>query len=161
MADEELKSCGICGATIYPEHLASGRAAVLKGQLLCPACLNDKKSETNSPPMTIDGEPAVALIDEQELEKSGRKVIKAFGGVSAQKADESLFQRALQKTGTGATRVKIFHTKMNDGAAEFMCHSINEWTDKNPEVDIKLVQSTVGIWEGKHAEPHLILTVWY
>ena len=32
MADEELKSCGICGATIYPEHLASGRAAVLKGQ---------------------------------------------------------------------------------------------------------------------------------
>jgi hypothetical protein len=162
MADEEgIKSCEICGATIYPEHLSSGRAAVLKGQLLCPVCLNEKKSETTSTPLTVDGEPAVALIDETEMEKSGRKVIRAFGGVGGHKIDESQLQRALQKTGTGATRIKIFHTKMNDGAVDFLCQTVNEWTDKNPDIDIKLVQSTVGIWEGKHPEPHLILTIWY
>ncbi len=158
---EQIKACELCGATIYPEHIHSGRAAVVDEKLLCPICLNEKKSETKAPLNAADGEAGVTLIDEAEFEKSGRKVIKAFGGVGQKKMDETQLSRALQKTGSGATRVKIFHTRMSDGAVEFMVQTINEWIDHTPDVDIKIVQTTVGVWEGKHPEPHLILTVWY
>jgi hypothetical protein len=159
---EQIKVCDLCGATIYPEHIHSGRAAVVDEKLLCPICLNEQKSETKASLSAINGGDAnVSLIDEAELAQSGRKVITAFGGGTQRKLDETQLQRAIQKTGTGATRVKIFHTKMNDGAVEFLALSINEWVDHNPDVDIKLVQSTVGTWEGKHPEPHLILTIWY
>jgi hypothetical protein len=159
--DKDLKSCELCGASIYPEHIHSGRAAILDEKLLCPFCLNEKKGESQSP-LSASDDRGVTLIDEGDMEKSGRKVIKSFGGVAGGvKLDETKLSRSLQKTGTGATRVKLFHTKMNDGAVEFLSTSINEWVDHNPEVDIKIVQTTVGVWEGKHPEPHLILTVWY
>ena len=38
---------------------------------------------------------------------------------------------------------------------------INEWTDKNPQIDIKFATSSIGIFEGKRMEPHLIVTVFY
>jgi len=158
---EQIKKCDLCGATIYPEHIHSGRAAIVDEKLLCPICLNEEKSKTKAPLSANDGDAGVTLIDEAEMEKSGRKIIKAFGGESQRKLDETQLQRALHKTGSGATRVKIFHTKMNDGAVEFLAQNINEWVDQNPDVDIKIVQTTVGTWEGKHPEPHLILTVWY
>ena len=159
--ETELKSCEICGATIYPEHIHSGRAAIVDEKLLCPICVNEKKSESQAPLSAADGDQGVALVDDSEMEKSERKVIRAFGGVGGVKVDETKLSRSLQKTGAGATRIKIFHTKMNDGAVEFLSQTINEWIDHNPDVEIKAVQTTVGIWEGKHAEPNLILTVWY
>jgi hypothetical protein len=158
--DKDLKACDLCGASIYPEHIHSGRAAILDEKLLCPFCLNEKKGESQTP-LSADGEGGVTLIEEGEMEKSGRKIIKSFGTVAGHQVDEAKLSRQLQKTGTGATRVKVFHTKMNDGAIEFMTQTINEWVDHNPEVDIKIVQTTVGVWEGKHPEPHLILSVWY
>ncbi len=230
--DENLKSCAACGATIYPEHIASGRAAMVGGKLLCQYCINEQKSQTGSAsspgsstagrtavhpavasgrtasqpavhsgltaagktavqpavqnnqstagktavqpaiqnnqsaagrtavqPAIQDEEP-VSLVDESEVGQGGR-TITAFARERTKIVDESKLHRSLQKTGAGATRIKVFHTKMNDGAVEFMCQSINEWVDANPEVEIKTVQTTVGVWEGKHPEPHLILTVWY
>ncbi len=39
---------------------------------------------------------------------------------------------------------------------------INEWVDKNPQIEIKHATSTIGMFEGKQRqEPHLILTVFY
>jgi len=163
MAEEELKSCEVCGATIYPEHISSGKAAFLAGQLMCPVCLNEKKSAASSEPSADQqAEERVALVDEGELDSS--RVIQAIGagGMAAVGAfDDSKLTRALNKTEQGATRVRVFHTKMNDGAATFMTETINTWIDGNPDIEVKFVQSTVGVWEGKHAEPHLILTVWY
>ena len=35
------------------------------------------------------------------------------------------------------------------------------WLDAHPEVEVKFVTSTVGIFEGKMREPALILNLWY
>ena len=164
MADEELKSCEVCGATIYPEHIDGGRAALWAGQLLCPVCLTEKKAEkAASPeaPAPTEDEP-LSLVAEEELDET--RSITAFGakGVAARVVlDETKLKRPLNKSGAGATRMRIFHTKINDGAAVFMTQTINEWIDANPDIEVKFVGSAVGIWEGKHPEPHLILTLWY
>ncbi len=160
MADEqELKSCQACGATIYPEHLDAGKAGFWQGQLLCPVCLNEKKSETAST-QAIDEDEPITLVDATELEQTHR-TIESFAKKRGTEFDESKLKRPLNKTGTGATRFRIFHSKISDGAMDFMTKQINEWLDSNEEIEVKMVQSHVGILEGKHPEPHLILTVWY
>jgi DNA-directed RNA polymerase subunit M/transcription elongation factor TFIIS len=162
VVEEQLKSCEGCGATIYPEHITNGRATIVNGKLLCPLCVNEKKAKTQVAPAVNEEPESLTLVDEREFEQSGRK-IEAFSEKANKThvAHEAVYKRPLQKTGAGATRVKVFHTKLNDGAVEFMAHIINEWVDSNPDVEIKDSQTTVGIWEGKHPEPHLILTVWY
>jgi hypothetical protein len=37
-----------------------------------------------------------------------------------------------------------------------MDNQINEWLDANPEVEVKFVTSTVGVFEGKMREPALV-----
>jgi len=172
MADEEVKSCQVCGASIYPEHLQRGQAGFWAGELLCAVCMEEKRNDAAKEDTAVE-EPAVSdtgrdepltLVDEEDLAKSGRKMIRAFGAdttVGQIVHDDARFQRALNTTGRGATRVRVFHTKLNDGAASYMAQSINEWIDGNPDIEVKFAQTTVGVWEGKHPEPHLIVTVWY
>ena len=38
---------------------------------------------------------------------------------------------------------------------------INDWLDEHPDIEVKFSNTTVGVVEGKRAEPHLIITVWY
>jgi DNA-directed RNA polymerase subunit M/transcription elongation factor TFIIS len=162
VVEEQLKSCESCGATIYPEHITQGRATILEGKLLCPLCIGEKKAKTQVTP-AVQEEPSesLTLVDEAEFQQSGRKIEAFSNKTKTPDHKEAVFHKPLQKTGAGATRIKIFHTKMNDGAVEFMAHLINEWADSNPDVEIKNSQTTVGVWEGKHPEPHLIITVWY
>ena len=110
----------------------------------------------------VTGEPGT-VIRVDEVEKAGR-TISAFGGaggVAGEIFDEEKLARQVKADSAGASRMRVFHTKMSNGASAFMAQTINEWLDAHPEVVVKFVQSTVGVWEGKHAEPHLILTVWY
>jgi predicted nucleic acid-binding Zn-ribbon protein len=179
--DEVVKSCEQCGATIYPEHITTGRAMIVGGKLLCPICLGEKKGKTaagatairpavqeaakpavtQAQPASASGDETLSLVDEKDVETSGRK-IEALGSKAKQAiVDETKLHRELQRTGTGATRIKIFHAKMNDGAVDFMIQTINEWIDAHPDVEVKNVQTTVGTWEGKHPEPHLIMTLLY
>ena len=53
------------------------------------------------------------------------------------------------------------YAKLSDEAVRHMDQQINEWCERNPDVEIKFSTSTVGIWTGKHAEPNLIVTVFY
>ena len=69
--------------------------------------------------------------------------------------------RALNKTGQGATRLRTFHAKLADASLQYMEDQINEWLDGHPDVEVKFAETTVGVVEGKRAEPHLIITVWY
>lgn len=154
---EELKTCQGCGATVYPEHISSGKAGYWQGKLYCPICMEEAKSSTTS--AAAEEEEPIQLIDEEEM--SGESKIKSLAAEKTSVFDESKLKRPLNKTGMGATRLRIFHSKMSDGAIDFMVKTINEWIDSNEDIEIKMVQSHVGVWEGKHAEPHLILTVWY
>lgn len=133
--------------------------------------------EANAPPEAFreaaepTGEPDVAeepiaLVTEQEMKEAepGQHEIRSFGsqggGVGRVAHDESRLTRALLEQG-GATRCRVFHAKLNDGALSFMENQINEWTDAHPDIVIKFMSTAIGIFEGKHTEPHLIVTVFY
>jgi len=74
---------------------------------------------------------------------------------------EDVWQRPLRSSPSGATRVRSFHGRLSDQGLDYMDHTINEWLDKHPEVDVKFVTSITGIYEGKIREPAVILNVWY
>ena len=38
---------------------------------------------------------------------------------------------------------------------------INEWLDGNDQIVVKFVCANIGLFEGKHTEPNLILNVFY
>jgi len=62
---------------------------------------------------------------------------------------------------TGAIRVKSFHGRLSDNGLEYLDNAINDWLDAHPEIDIKFVTSTEGMFDGKIKEPALILNVWF
>ena len=127
--------CADCGAVIYQEHINRHLAGRWAGRLLCPHCLTQKQEEDRSGAAAFSGEGA-------ELEQKD-------------------YHRPLNKTGQGATRVRIFHTKLADGPVRVLNQQVNDWLETHPEIEIKFANTTVGTWEGKHAEPNLILTLFY
>ena len=88
--------------------------------------------------------------------------IRTFESTSTLKKDLSAeLKRPLNITGKGATRVRTFHTKLNDGAFAFLDGQINEWIDSNEQIEVKFCNTTIGVVEAKRSEPHVIMTVWY
>jgi hypothetical protein len=162
--------CEQCGATIYKEHLDARIARYEEGKLLCPHCVEEYEAKHDmSGTDVIDLIEPIALGEEKaedaELASSQTK-ITAFGSDgtaigAASKKDETAFKRSLQPDKSYGTRCRIFHSKLNDGAIAFMTDQINDWIDKNPDVSIKALHTTIGIWEGKHADPNLIVTMIY
>jgi hypothetical protein len=75
--------------------------------------------------------------------------------------DEGRFKRPLRPDGVGATRCRMFHCRISQGATDFMVNQINEWLEENKEVTLKFATTTIGMFEGKHTEPNLITTVFY
>jgi hypothetical protein len=174
-ADEMLLRCHSCGASIYKEHLDKKMAGFRSGKLLCVHCTREQNG-----PSPADAEPAaeapaapatptendlapISLVDALEApEAPAQKTSHGTMSVPAVAPTEELkLTRAVNKTGTGATRCHTFHSKLSDEAMRHMDMQINEWCDRHPEVEIKFCSTTVGIWTGKHAEPNLIVTVFY
>jgi hypothetical protein len=85
----------------------------------------------------------------------------SLAGAGLAADDESKFKRRLDPRSPFGTRCRTFHSKLSDGAVSYMNQLVNEWADGNPDVNIKFATSTIGIFEGKHADPHLIMTVFY
>jgi hypothetical protein len=178
--EEQLGSCSDCGATIYPEHLERRVAEHWEGKLLCPFCLREKRSASAMGTAAVGG-TAVATAAEPmavvELEPgdSGAPVEAGIGydkkptavrgagpkKVSVGQAAEQHLQRALLQGSPNATRCKTFHCKLADGPIAYLCEQINEWVDSDEKIEIKFATSTIGVVEGKHVDPHLILTVFY
>lgn len=165
-AEEIIKTCDECGAAVYPDHLEKGTAGMVDEKLLCPICFREAK-RLASP----EADETIAMIDDAELDapvetEAGKPKIKTFGDDSVfgqfVEHDESKFKRPLNPPGRGAVRCRTFHTKLTDAAISYMDSVINDWTEKNPQIDIKFAASTIGMFEGKQRqEPHLIVTVFY
>ena len=51
--------------------------------------------------------------------------------------------------------------KLSDQGLEYIDEAINVWLDEHPEVDIKLVTSNVGMFDGKFKDLALIVNLWY
>ena len=110
-------------------------------------------------------EESIDLVD-VDADQAGRAPtqIKAFGrgarAAATELRHEELLKRAINVTGQGATRIRTFHSKLNDAALALMDQGINEWIDA-AGIEVKCVSSCIGIFEGKKPEPHILLTVWY
>ena len=76
-------------------------------------------------------------------------------------SSEVSYKRSLNKTGAGACRVKTFHSKLNAQSLMYLDEQINEWLDQHDDIEVKFCTTTVGTFEAKRPEPHLIMTVWY
>jgi hypothetical protein len=170
MAEQEeiIKTCDECGAAIYPDHLEKGTAGMVNEKLLCPICYREYNKHNIG--AHDDADQTIALVDEEadlaaETRDEPKPKIKAFGddSVFGHMVDhnESKWKRPTNNTGRGAVRCRTFHTKLSDAALSYMDSLIAEWTEKNPQIDIKFATSAIGIYEGKRAEPHLIVTVFY
>ena len=70
------------------------------------------------------------------------------------------FKRQTVNTGDGAIRCRLFHCKVAESSMENLENQINIWLDEE-DIEIKHVGHMVGTMEGKHAEPNLIVMVWF
>lgn len=165
--------CQGCGATIYPEHLDSGIARYEGGKLMCKHCVEEYEASRDRKhgktgyqyaPIEFDEKAAAAEDDAHELnQSSGSTIAFATSRIGAAVAhDPSRFKRPTDPADRNATRCRIFHCKLNDGALDYMANVINEWLDAHPQISIKFANSCIGAFEGKSSvEQNLIVTVYY
>ena len=71
------------------------------------------------------------------------------------------YRREPLTNSAAATRCRVFHCKLADGAFGHMMDQINDWADADDTIEIKFASSCIGVVEGKHNDPHLIVTVFY
>ncbi len=100
----------------------------------------------------------IGLVEEAASQNAEKK-IRAFGIQGGHVRKD--YQRKPHAPGTGACRVRTFHGKLSDQGMEYLDNAINDWLDLHPEVEVKFVTSSVGVFEGKIREPALVLNLWY
>lgn len=173
--EDRVRPCGECGASVYQTHLDTGLAGFMGGKLLCVHCFKEKKAasrstqETPTPSALVghgDELPSIPLDEafEASEEPAAQRTAHGMSGTTTAPAlpeTPTHYRRPLNKNGTGATRCRTFHCKLSDEGVRHMDEQVNEWCDANPDVEIKYSTSTVGVWIGKHAEPNLIVTIFY
>ncbi len=108
-------------------------------------------------PKPVDATP-IQLV-EADAQKTSKR--KAFGSAARAGFEHKTdFQRDLNLTGEGATRCRLFHSRLSDAPLAHMESVINEWLDEN-EIEVKFVTQTIGTLEGKRTEQNLLVVVWY
>lgn len=153
MADEALQTCELCGATIYPEQLEEHTADRWAGKLACAACLREKRAN----------DPAFAAVAQSKGDPgaSGIHGYSSEGGIQDVKGGDVVLHRELLRDSMRATRCRTFHCKMTDASLSYLNDQINAWVDSHAEVEIKFATSNIGVVEGKHADPHYVVTIFY
>jgi hypothetical protein len=119
-----------------------------------PITLDDGKGK----PLSGEDEP-ISLVDAEETTSFAGPAVKTFG-VDIGPGAQVQFKRPLNADGSGATRCRLFHSKIAVASLEFMEHQINEWLDAE-KIEVKHVVQTIGTMEGKRPEPNLLVMVWY
>ena len=169
----DTSTCESCGASVYPEHLDSGIARYEGGKLMCSHCIAEFEAESGGTGKVDALETIVLESDEMDssdsvssrtTEMSSSRIhgmSESTLGHHDDADDASRFKRPLDPKSPFATRCRSFHCKLTDGALEFLNMQVNEWLDKNTDIAVKFVRSDVGMFEGKHKEPNLILTLFF
>ena len=133
---------------------------------------NDNILEPDEEPISLDGEEhPISLTSGEdepislvEPEVAGTDYapgsVRAFGVVGATEGAAAELKRALNTDGSGATRCRVFHSKIAIASLEFMEKQINEWLDSET-IEIKHVGHLIGTMEGKRPEPNILVMVWY
>lgn len=177
MSDGEHRVCQVCEAEITPEQISKREAGLLKGVLHCPKCVQAKRMAAAQATAAVpvgatvgaaakapapSDEPISLLgTDDGAAQSSMVRTFTGGGGGAVGTKEDRQFKRPLAGKNEGATRCRTFHAKLAAGAIVYLDDQINEWIDGHPEVFIKTVSTTVGLFEGKHQEPHLMVTIFY
>lgn len=114
-------------------------------------------------PIEPDEEPLSLDVDDKpgSAAPGGPSKIQTFGAASTiGKRGTQQFKRPLNLSGFGATRCRIFNSKVTIASLDHLVNSINEWLDSD-QIEVKYVNQLIGIVEGKVPEPNMIVTVWY
>ena len=112
-----------------------------------------------------DEEPISLMGDDEpislvETEGAGAGSVRAIGRAAVEAEKRHEFKRALNVTGQGATRCRIFHSKIAAGSLDYMEGQVNEWLD-GENIEVKHVGHVIGTMEGKTPEPNVIVIIWY
>ena len=168
---EDASICQKCGASVYKQHLDSGIARYEGGNLLCAHCVAEYERSHDAATgadtaeferITLDAEEDDDEEDVPRVEMSESKIVTTGRTLGVAGGwDDSRFARPLDPKARGATRCRTFHSKITEGAIEFLNNQINEWLDKHENIVIKFSDSVIGPFEGKHTEPNLIITLYY
>lgn len=146
----------VAGAAVSTQHAAASATETIgesQGSVYLPP---DKKGTD------VTDEP-LSLVSEEEVSSGGSTKIRSFseGSTLAGVHNEENFKRPLAGVNEPATRCRTFHGKLTQAGLAHMDEQINEWLDSHPDLYIKNSASTVGVFEGKTKEPHLLVTMFY
>ena len=125
-----------------------------------PLALTVSGPDVDEKPLTLDAPAAAEEEEGDRVSFSPGSRIGGFSGQAAVTERKSAFKRPMNMTGTGATRVKLFHCKIAAKSMENMEDSINDWLDDN-EIEVKQVGHVIGTLEGKKPEPNVIVMIWH
>ena len=157
-------TCTSCGSSIYRQHLDSGIARYEHGKLMCAHCVAEFEA-SHAGEKDAEFEPIELDTGDEELkvDLSQSRIHSASSATLGRAGawDDKKFKRPLDTRAISATRCRTFHAKLSEAALEFMNNQINEWIDSNESINVKFATSTIGTFEGKHAEPNVILTLFY
>ena len=85
---------------------------------------------------------------------------RSYGTGLAQATERFQFKRPMNLNGTGATRCRVFHSKVAEAPMHVMENNINEWIDSE-QIEVKQVGHCIGLMQGKTTEPNIVIVVWY
>jgi hypothetical protein len=155
---EVVMICGTCRASVYREHIDRGLAGMWAGQLLCPACLRLKREGAQAEVAeSLDSLPLAPAPAVPTVEAAA----PAEPAVESPAPDETGFGLPVPSDGRRARHVRTFHAKLSEAALRHMDEQVNAWLKRHPEIEIRFANTTVGMFEGKHSEPALIMSVFY
>lgn len=167
MTEAPTKTCEGCHGAITADQIVNRQAGLVHGVLLCPACVEKKRQEAITAAKAA--EAAIELEGGEDRASHGGAQPQASSKIRSFAADSTLggthhdehLKRPLTALNEPPTRIRTFHSKLTPAALAHMDELINEWIDKHPNVFIKKTNTTVGPFEAKHVEPHLIVTIFY
>jgi len=119
--------------------------------------------EDDDQPLTVEGpdeEEPISLVEEGDAPATSTRRSYAEKASLTPEGAGVAFKRSLNVTGTGATRCRIFRSKIAEASLDYMEHQINEWIDGD-QIEVKHVGHVIGTMEGKRPEPNVIVVVWY
>ena len=116
------------------------------------------KTREKAPAEEEQAEPEepIKLVDDDETAGEAMRTIGVAGGPGVRKAER---KRPLNVNGTGATRCRLFHSRIQLSSLEHMEEQINAWLDSQ-KIEVKHVGHVIGVMEGKRPEPNVMVFVW-
>jgi hypothetical protein len=163
MSETVAKTCELCQGSITAEQIVQRLAGLVKGVLMCPACVEKKRQEAIEAQKAATENLALDDDDAPPPPVNQPSKIRSFatGSTLAGAHHESSLKRPMSPPEMPPTRCRTFNGKLTPAALAHMDDLINEWLDAHPDVYVKHVTCTVGPFEAKHVEQHLILTIFY